>query len=581
MIPKDYLQLWKLIPKKRKIQYIFILILVILSAFAEIFSLGAIVPFLGVLISPEKVFLIEELRIIWDVFQIYSAKDIIFPVTLMFITAAILAGITRICLLYFGTRLSYATGSDISIEIYRKTLLQPYSVHVARNSSEVITGVSIKANAIVGSVLQPILVITSSSIIILTIILGVIIVDPQITFYSFGIFGILYFVIAQIVKNRLFENGKIVAKSHSTLQKALQEGLGSIRDVLLDGNQEFYVNIYKKSDILYRKAIGNNLFLSASPRYVIETIGIGLLALFAYNLSLKSESLLLVIPLLGALAMGAQRILPVLQQLYASWASLKNGKGMLEDVLSLLNAKLDMDSNLVQNQKTEELKFEKLLQLKNVNFKYGSNLPYVLNNLSIDILQGSRVGIVGKTGSGKSTLIDIIMGLLLPSSGQMIVDGKIINQSNLRKWQSLIAHVPQTIYLADSTIYENIAFGVPNQEVDFERVKTAAKKAQISSYIESLKEGYNSFVGERGIRLSGGQKQRIGIARALYKNASIIVFDEATSALDNETERAVMDSIDNLGTDLTIIMIAHRTSTLQKCNQIIDFNQTSILNKNI
>lgn len=581
MIPKDYLQLWKLIPKKRKIQYIFILILVILSAFAEIFSLGAIVPFLGVLISPEKVFLIEELRIIWDVFQIYSAKDIIFPVTLMFITAAILAGITRISLLYFGTRLSYATGSDISIEIYRKTLLQPYSVHVARNSSEVITGVSIKANAIVGSVLQPILVITSSSIIILTIILGVIIVDPQITFYSFGIFGILYFVIAQIVKNRLFENGKIVAKSHSTLQKALQEGLGSIRDVLLDGNQEFYVNIYKKSDILYRKAIGNNLFLSASPRYVIETIGIGLLALFAYNLSLKSESLLLVIPLLGALAMGAQRILPVLQQLYASWASLKNGKGMLEDVLSLLNAKLDMDSNLVQNQKTEELKFEKLLQLKNVNFKYGSNLPYVLNNLSIDILQGSRVGIVGKTGSGKSTLIDIIMGLLLPSSGQMIVDGKIINQSNLRKWQSLIAHVPQTIYLADSTIYENIAFGVPNQEVDFERVKTAAKKAQISSYIESLKEGYNSFVGERGIRLSGGQKQRIGIARALYKNASIIVFDEATSALDNETERAVMDSIDNLGTDLTIIMIAHRTSTLQKCNQIIDFNQTSILNKNI
>lgn len=581
MIPKDYLQLWKLIPKKRKIQYIFILILVILSAFAEIFSLGAIVPFLGVLISPEKVFLIEELRIIWDFFQIYSAKDIIFPVTLMFITAAILAGITRISLLYFGTRLSYATGSDISIEIYRKTLLQPYSVHVARNSSEVITGVSIKANAIVGSVLQPILVITSSSIIILTIILGVIIVDPQITFYSFGIFGILYFIIAQIVKNRLFENGKIVAKSHSTLQKALQEGLGSIRDVLLDGNQEFYVNIYKKSDILYRKAIGNNLFLSASPRYVIETIGIGLLALFAYNLSLKSESLLLVIPLLGALAMGAQRILPVLQQLYASWASLKNGKGMLEDVLSLLNAKLDMDSNLVQNQKTEELKFEKLLQLKNVNFKYGSNLPYVLNNLSIDILQGSRVGIVGKTGSGKSTLIDIIMGLLLPSSGQMIVDGKIINQSNLRKWQSLIAHVPQTIYLADSTIYENIAFGVPNQEVDFERVKTAAKKAQISSYIESLKEGYNSFVGERGIRLSGGQKQRIGIARALYKNASIIVFDEATSALDNETERAVMDSIDNLGTDLTIIMIAHRTSTLQKCNQIIDFNQTSILNKNI
>ncbi|MCG9875868.1 MAG: ABC transporter ATP-binding protein/permease [Leptospiraceae bacterium] len=581
MIPKDYLQLWKLIPKKRKIQYIFILILVILSAFAEIFSLGAIVPFLGVLISPEKVFLIEEFRIIWDFFQIYSAKDIIFPVTLMFITAAILAGITRISLLYFGTRLSYATGSDISIEIYRKTLLQPYSVHVARNSSEVITGVSIKANAIVGSVLQPILVITSSSIIILTIILGVIIVDPQITFYSFGIFGILYYAIAQIVKRRLFENGKIVAKSHSTLQKALQEGLGSIRDVLLDGNQEFYVNIYKKSDTLYRKAIGNNLFLSASPRYVIETIGIGLLALFAYNLSLKSESLLLVIPLLGALAMGAQRILPVLQQLYASWASLKNGKGMLEDVLSLLNAKLDMDSNPVQIQKTEELKFEKLLQLKNVNFKYGSNLPYVLNNFSIDILQGSRVGIIGKTGSGKSTLIDIIMGLLLPSSGQMMVDGKIINQSNLRKWQSLIAHVPQTIYLADSTISENIAFGVPNQEVDFERVKTAAKKAQISSYIESLKEGYNSFVGERGIRLSGGQKQRIGIARALYKNASIIVFDEATSALDNETERAVMDSIDNLGTDLTIIMIAHRTSTLQKCNQIIDFNQTSTLNKNI
>ncbi|MCW7482149.1 ABC transporter ATP-binding protein [Leptospira kanakyensis] len=570
-ISDEYNKLWCLLTKRRKIQYFFVLNLIIITAFAEVVSLGAVIPFLGVLISPEKVYEIQKLHYIWDFLGIKSSEEILLPVTILFASGAFFAGGLRLGFLYISTRLSYAVGADLSIEIYTRTLFQPYSIHVSRNSAEVIAGITTKANGVVAYVLQPFLTLVSSILILIIISIGLVAIDPLVTIIAFTLFGLLYFLIAYQAKRKLLRDGLIASKSQAVLQKSLQEGLGAIRDVILDGTQKFYINLYSKADIPFRKAQGASQFTSSSPKYAVEAIGMVMIAVFAYQLSKSTDNILSTIPLLGSLAMGAQRLLPILQQSYTAWAYLNIGKSTLSDVIQLL----EQPFYIAETESSTDHLFlktnglESSIILKDISFRYAEDLPYVMSNVSLKISKGHRVGFIGKTGSGKSTLIDIIMGLLTPTDGVILVDDEIISPINVGSWQRSIAHVPQSIYLSDSTISENIAFGVPISEIDSDRVKDAARKAQIADHIESLKSGYNTIVGERGIRLSGGQRQRIGIARALYKKASVIVFDEATSALDNETEKAVMQAIEGLGRDLTILMIAHRLSTVENCDMIV------------
>ena len=272
------------------------------------------------------------------------------------------------------------------------------------------------------------------------------------------------------------------------------------------------------------------------------------------------------LPVLGALALGAQRLLPLLQLIYSGWTSMNTSRQSLADVVAILD--LPIEGRYQSTEPIEPLPFEGKIELEGVSFRYGPDRPLVLKDVSLTVNKGARVGFIGKTGSGKSTIMDLVMGLLQPTSGQIKIDGTVLTLENVREWQAQIAHVPQAIYLSDTTIAANIAFGVAESEIDLVRVQEAARHAELEDFIESLSDQYNSIVGERGIRLSGGQRQRIGIARALYKQAKLLVFDEATSALDNETEAAVMASIGSLHRDLTILIIAHRLSTVEKCDQI-------------
>jgi ATP-binding cassette subfamily B protein len=263
------------------------------------------------------------------------------------------------------------------------------------------------------------------------------------------------------------------------------------------------------------------------------------------------------------LALGAQRLLPLMQQLFGNWSVVAGSKGSMRDVLNLLDQPLPTFAN---QSEPEPLKLSQSIVFQEVSFRYSNHTPWVLNDVNLTIPKGAHVGIIGATGSGKSTLLDLMMGLLRPTRGRILVDGNPIDLTNQRAWQRTIAHVPQSIYLTDATITENIAFGIPPGQIDIERVRKAAQQAQIAHFIESRIEGYDAVVGERGVRLSGGQRQRIGIARALYKQASVLIFDEATSALDNDTEQAIMETIEDLNKEITLFMIAHRISTLKKCN---------------
>jgi ATP-binding cassette subfamily B protein len=367
----------------------------------------------------------------------------------------------------------------------------------------------------------------------------------------------------------LHHNSQRIAHQQSQVVKALQEGLGGIRDVLLDGAQPVYCKIYRDADYALRRAQGNNLFIAGSPRFFMEALGMALIAALAYVLSYRSGGIAQALPLLGALALGAQRLLPAMQQIYAAWATIVGSYASLKDTLELLDQPLPTE---LLERVAEPLHFKKAIQFRGVRFRYTNEGPMVLDGFNLLITKGARVGFVGSTGSGKSTTLDLLMGLLTPTEGEILIDSQPLNCYRLRAWQQAIAHVPQSIYLADTTLAENIAFGVSRDSIDFNRVKQAARQAQIADFIETSSQGYQTHVGERGIRLSGGQRQRIGIARALYKQASILVFDEATSALDNVTEQTVMDAIEDLSSDLTILIVAHRLSTVRSCDTIVELD---------
>ena len=561
------LELLSFLTAKRKLQLVLMLLIMILGSLAEVASIGLVIPFLGALTSPEIIFNNHLLLPIIQFLKINSPVQLLLPFTAMFICAVIFSAIIRLLLLYSTIRFSNAVGHDLGVDVYRKTLFQNYSVQANQNSSEIINGIILKVNTITGGVIKPLLNILSSLVLMIGIIIALLIIDISTSLTALIGFGLIYFLVIKITHRKIRRNSEIIAQYSTKLIKSLQEGLGGIRDILIDGTQNFFSNIYKKSDSLLRKATGDNTFIAASPRYLLEALGMVLIATLAYSLRTYSTNFNLVIPTLGALALGAQRLLPTMQLLYDSYTNLKGAQASLNDVLILLRQRLPV---YAQNQSKEKFNFKNNIELKNVNFKYSDESPLVLENININIKKGSRVGFVGETGSGKSTLLDIFMGLIHPTSGKLLVDDKSIGEDNQYAWWKNIAHVPQSIFLSDNTIEQNIAFGINKIDIDSDKIIHSAALAQIHEFIIDMPNGYNTIVGERGVRLSGGQRQRIGIARALYKGADVLMFDEATSSLDNSTENNVMEAIETLNRDLTVFIIAHRLTTLKSCDVIYE-----------
>jgi ATP-binding cassette subfamily B protein len=565
-------RLWHHISPRRRRQFSLLLVLMIFASFSEILSIGAVLPFLGVLTAPGRIFDHPAVQPLIQIMGLTSQEQLLLPLTIVFGLAALVAGAMRLLLIWASTRLSYATGADLSINIYRRTLYQPYSVHVARNSSEIINGISNKTGGVINTIMM-LLNLIGSAVMLIAILIALLSVDPVIALAAFGGFGMIYILIIRFTQGRLLSNSQRIARESTQVIKSLQEGLGGIRDVLIDGSQDAYCQIYRNADLPSRHAQGSAAFISVSPRYAMEALGMLLIAALAYALAQQTDGIAKAIPILGAFALGAQRLLPVLQQAYGAWSTIQGGQASLQDTLELLDQPLP---DYADQPAAEPLPFRQHISLRQLSFRYSPQTPWVLKSLDLSIAKGSRVGFIGTTGSGKSTLLDIVMGLLQPIEGSLEIDGQSITTSNHRAWQAHIAHVPQAIFLADSTIEENIAFGVPKDKINHECVRQAARQAQIAEIIEAWPKQYQTFVGERGIRLSGGQRQRIGIARALYKQADVIIFDEATSALDNETEQAVMEAIEGLSEDLTILIIAHRLTTLKSCTKIVELDDGGI-----
>jgi ABC-type bacteriocin/lantibiotic exporter with double-glycine peptidase domain len=559
-------KIWSYLNSTRRSQLILLLILMLMTSVAEVISIGAVVPFLGSLANAEVIFNYPSLQPIINFLGISEYTELLLPLTVIFISASIFAGLMRISLLWVQIRLSQAIGADLGYHIYQVILKQPYEDHASQNSSETIATISVKVNQVTNQVIKPIMVIISSFIIFTVMVAFLIYLSPFVAISTIFSLAVIYTTILFFTKAMLFRNSKIINAKTNLVIKLLQEGLGGIRNVILGDLQNLYSKAFHLEDLKLRRASSNNQIISQSPRFVIEALGMVIIALVAYKMGTETGEFSSIVPVLGAFAFGAQRILPLVQHAYGSLTSINGTQVVFYELMRLARKSNNKTS------KIHGLVFKKSIKINDLSFNYKNRKTKILKGINIEITKGARIGFIGETGSGKSTLLDVIMCLLSPVEGGISVDGIELNLDNSHEWYNHLSHIPQSIFLIDDTITRNIAFGISDKEINHSRVAEAAKQAGISDTIELLDFKYESIVGERGTRLSGGQRQRIGIARALYNQSDVLIFDEATSALDEKTENLVMKEIYNIDKEITIIMVSHRISTMKNCDLIYELD---------
>jgi ATP-binding cassette, subfamily B, bacterial PglK len=565
-INKSLRALWGLMSKKLKLQFVQLLFLVIVGGLSEVISLGAIIPFLAILINPVDASNIPFVSWAINFFNLDIINGNYGQLMIIFSMIIVIANIFRYLLIYMTNKFNYGLGHEIGIGIYKKALYESYDIHISRNKSEVISGF-VKLELALWMIITTLNAL-SAIILSLFITFTLFIISPFYTAAILALLGVIYTLFYFISEKWLITNSDIVSLNGDTRLQSAQEGLNSIRDIILGSKQNFFLDNFINIDKEFRSAQVSTEVIAPAPRHMIEVSCILFIVFFAYISMNENGNASNFIPTIGVLVVGLQRLIPLGQQIYHGWTKYNGEKKPFNDIINLISSTLE--STLVNS---KELEFTKKIEFKNVFFQYKSNELNIINNVNFKIMKGSRIGLIGSTGSGKSTLVDLLVGLLIPQSGEILIDDIELTQEYLKSWREKISYVSQDIYLLDGTFLINVAFGEKIELIDEDRVKWACEKAQISNFIDEYAEGYETLIGDDGIYLSGGQKQRIAIARALYKNSSILVFDEATSALDTKTEKSIATAIDTLGPEITTISIAHRLSTIENCDWVYKINK--------
>jgi ABC-type multidrug transport system fused ATPase/permease subunit len=544
----------------RRRQFYILLGLMLLGGFAELATIGAVVPFLSLLAGAGAAAGVPWLGGI----SIFGGDSAV-GAALLFGAFAIFSGVVRLQLAWSTQDFAYQLGNDLTVSIERRIILQPYSFHIGQNSSKLLAAL-IKVEVLVFEVLLPSMQALIAAVLAAFIIAALLYIDPLTALIAAAAFSTVYLGVSAAAGKRLARNSEISSQSYNERMQIAQESLAGIRDVIIDGTHETYLGLFERVNLKLNIARANTAFIAIAPRFVIETIGIVIIATVAVVIAQREGGLAAALPVLGAIALGAQRLLPLVQQVYSGSSTARGQRRILGEIVELLE--LPEPVTTVPDEPVA-LPFKDRISIKRISFTYPTRRKRTLHEIDLEIPSGSSLALVGETGSGKSTLADLLMGLLDPDSGSIEVDRVRLTKANRRRWQRCIAHVPQSIFLADTTIARNIALGVAHDEPDLRRVVEASTAAQLHEFVASLPDGYETLIGERGIRLSGGQRQRLGIARALYKQAPVLVLDEATSALDEGTEAAVLDALHGLSAQgRTIIVIAHRASTIARCDAI-------------
>lgn len=561
-------QLWNILSALDKRKVIYVLFLIMGMAFIESLGVISIMPFLAVLSDPNIVQTNATLKIFNNYFDFKDTKHLVVVLGTISLGIVIFSTVFKIITQYAVNRFASLQRHYFSSKLLKIYLQQDYKFFIERNSSNLAKNILSEVDQLIWTMILPTLSMMSYGIVLISMIAILLVYDPVMAISTASVLFAFYAIIYLIVRKKLVKIGVEFTEANQNRFQICQEALGGIKDVIINNAKEGYIEDFEKSSRIFARHIATRETLSQIPLNIIETVGYGCLIGLAIILVLSDRNASEILPILGLYGFAAYRMLPAAQHIYRSLAQLK----FSQQVLNVLypEFKIGYKEKDIENKKeTNELIFNKTIKLENITFGYKNN-RVVIKNFSMELEKNTSLGIVGKSGSGKSTLMDIMLGLLKPQQGEILIDDIEINLDDNTEWKNIIGYVPQSIYLADKSIAENIAFGISADEIDMDQVIYAAQQAQIHDYISNqLPNGYNEVIGERGIKLSGGQRQRIGIARALYKKPQVLFMDEATSALDDETEQLITQSITELNGKITMVIIAHRKNTLQECNKIL------------
>jgi ATP-binding cassette, subfamily B, bacterial PglK len=567
-----------LTPGQRKRFYV-LQILVVLMAFMEIAGVVSIIPFM-VLVG--DVSQLQQDTIIAQVYQasgITSESQFVFLLGVGVLVMLFISAIISIFTTWKLNMLAAKIGVEISDRLYIYYLKQNWLFHASGSSSLLTKKVAIEAGRVSGGIVMPLMQMNARIILALLMGLTIFVYDPKVAIIGLTIFTIAYFILFKLVKVRLQRNGKNISEVYEQRFRLMSEGFGGIKDVLLLGRDSDFIERFSRAGDTLSYSQGANNTLKQVPRYFMELITFGsMIALVLYLIASHDGNLSIILPILSVYALATFKLLPAFQQIYTGVAGIKGNIAAFESIQQDL---INSEKMQLVPLKPEQgyLRPKQQISLENVTFSYPGIEEPTLVQLNMSISANSVIGIVGPSGSGKSTLIDILLGLIEPQQGQLKVDGAIINDQNRSTWQNTIGFVAQSIFLSEGTIAENVAFGIPQDQIDLKRVRQALKLAHLAELLQSLERGIHTKVGERGVQLSGGQRQRIGIARALYHKAEVLIFDEATSSLDGITEKLIMEAIHDFSGQKTIIMIAHRLKTIQKCDQIFLIDKGQVVDQ--
>ncbi|PZA00696.1 ABC transporter ATP-binding protein [Gammaproteobacteria bacterium 2W06] len=564
-------------PQERR-RGVLVMGMVILMAIMETVGIASVMPFLSVLGDPEAIESTPYLLATYDFFNFQSKQDFLLALGIGAFCMVLISAAIRITTTYAINRYAQMRRHSVGERLLETYLRQPYSFFLNRHSGDMAKSILSEVDQLIMNVIKPGFDAIAYSVVALAIILFLIIQDPWLALGVGVVVGGSYILIFAGVQKHLTKIGQERAQANKERFTAAGEALGGIKDIKLLGREQAYLTRFRPSSARFSRHQATNATLTETPRYLVEAIGVGGVIALALFLMVRSDSFGQVLPVLGLYAFAGYKLLPAAQRIYGGFAKLRFGAAAVDEIHKDLNEREALAE--IRNLPNDRVQAINAITLDHLSFTYPGTETPALKDINLNIPIGSAVGLVGGTGAGKTTLVDIILGLLHPSEGQLEVDNTSINYDNLRQWQASLGYVPQDIFLVDATVAENIALGIPKTQIDHAKVKECARMAQVHEFIRNqLAQQYDTTVGERGVRLSGGQRQRIGIARALYHDPSILVFDEATSALDNATEKALMDAVNALSHHKTIIMIAHRLSTVKKCDQIVLLEQGAISDK--
>ncbi len=560
--------LFKIFNRKDKIKLIWMFFFIMLLGLVEIFSISMIMPFIALISNPEIIHTNIYLQETYQFLGLTSVNRFIFFLGAVVLLLLLMSNSYAAFITWLSLRFSFFQGHQIADRLLKGYMSQPYVFYLTRHSSQIVKNISSEVMRLIGYILTPFFILAKALFVITAILILLLVIDPMLALTISIILGVLYAILSLAIRKRLTRTGSIVMDLRDKQNKCLSEAFQGIKDIKLLGKEKTVIEEFEQASVQAAKYDAENNAFAVLPRYVLEVIAFGgILVIILYLLKIKQD-ITHILPLISLYAFAGYRLMPLLQNIIHSLAHIRFNMPVVHllerelDFLEKNRAIMPLDASYILN-------FQDKISLSNVSYAYPASKKNIIHDLSLVIHKNTTVGFIGKTGAGKTTTIDLLLGLLEPTQGGIYIDDVLLTAQNMRSWQNCIGYVSQHIYLQDATIAQNIALGVVDEEIDLTKIKVCAELAHVDEFItQDLPQGYQTTVGEKGIRLSGGQRQRIAIARALYHDPQVLIFDEATSALDTVTEEAVMEALDSLNHKKTIILIAHRLSTLKNCDHV-------------